>query len=153
MPSASCLGSVIQSPGRNMSFTDNSTPATNPIIGSLNTSISTAAIAPRPVSTFVGFLSMIMLMIIIAPTHIAMTLNIWNTPFKVLFLKFLFWFDRLYNALSIANANLIPQAVIYMSSTFTVQKYISPAVSNILGNIMYSNIGGIIRQQLVITSL
>ena len=53
-PSAFSLGISIQSSTRSMSLLANCTPATNDRIVSLNTSISTADMAPRPESSSKG---------------------------------------------------------------------------------------------------
>ena len=54
MPFTSFCGISIQSPMRTMSFSDISTPATNPRMVSLNINIRTAVKAPRPVMRLNG---------------------------------------------------------------------------------------------------
>ena len=73
-------GTVIQSPGRSMSLSVSCTPATTPIIESLNTSMSTVAAAPRPVITVSGFLSARMEIMMITPTETEITWSICLMP-------------------------------------------------------------------------
>ena len=54
VPSTLYFGILIQSPGLNILLADNMTPATNPMIVSLNISIRIAAEAPNPASSFSG---------------------------------------------------------------------------------------------------
>ena len=54
VPLATPLGNCIQSPIRSISLAESCTPATNPRILSLNTSISTAADAPKPANKVIG---------------------------------------------------------------------------------------------------
>ena len=54
IPFALDPGTVIQSPGRNISLADNCMPATNPSIVSLNTNIRMAAEAPSPANNVAG---------------------------------------------------------------------------------------------------
>ena len=60
-----------------MSLAESCTPATRPSMESLKMSISTAADAPRPASTAVALLSMMMLTMRMHPTTNASRLNIW----------------------------------------------------------------------------
>ena len=77
MPSTPYLSSTIQSPGRSMSWAESCTPATTPRIVSRNTSISTVAMAPSPVSRAVKSLFISEPMISITPMHTTMTFSIW----------------------------------------------------------------------------
>ena len=53
-PSAPYFGISSQSPSFNISLAESCIPATRPRIGSLNTSINTAAIAPKPLISIAG---------------------------------------------------------------------------------------------------
>ena len=81
-PSAPYFGISSQSPSLSISLAESWIPATRPRIGSLNTSISTAAMAPSPLIRIAGDWP-ISSEIIRMPIIIAVTSLIpWNMPFS-----------------------------------------------------------------------
>ena len=73
-PSAPTWGISIQSPTRSMSFDASCTPAVKERMVSLNTSISTADMAPRPDSRISGERSISAATITIAPSSMSTSL-------------------------------------------------------------------------------
>ena len=73
-PSAPTWGISIQSPTRNRSLDDNCTPAVNDKMVSLNTSISTADMAPRPDSKIKGERSTSVAKITMPPSNMSISL-------------------------------------------------------------------------------
>ncbi|OAV66818.1 hypothetical protein Barb4_02739 [Bacteroidales bacterium Barb4] len=80
VPFAPYLSIVIQSPGRSISFADNCIPAIKPSKESLNTSISTAADAPKPAIKAPGDSSVSTAIITISPIKKASTCNTCTKP-------------------------------------------------------------------------
>ena len=77
IPLAPALSIVIQSPRLSMLLTASCTPATRPVSVSLNTSISTVAATPSPVSSEWGERLMMILMMMMTPMPVTMSLPSW----------------------------------------------------------------------------
>ena len=142
VPLAPALLTVIQSPLRTMLLLVRRMPATSPVMESLNTSISTADVAPSPARRVSGLRSMMIEMMIMTPRNSTI---IFNTPQKEC--RYCWVAERLSLSLSKSLSELIK---VVASRIVAMVMYIAVALRMRLCIIGWSeNIGGISIQTIM----
>ncbi len=151
MPLAMVEGTTIQSPTCNMSFWESCSPATSPRILSLNTSISTAAKAPSPVSSATGdLLTRMATHTITVITH-SIPIIVSRIPLSGRFRVLRFSSRRAHVNEETEHIAMHTTIEVYMSSPRIIIVLIMECPVNAKGSSPSMTRGGMMRQQWTIT--